>query len=215
MSVQLTPRDETVIWTLTRKVRVLTLEQAARTWWPASPHPPEAATASLMRLEREGLVRLVSIMAHPEIELNAPAFRWEPGGSEPHFGSIAYQLRARWKLPPVSTKVVAATKEAVRRFGGFIGDRLPRAAESTHDIHLTQVYLQILENDPSAAKRWVCEHELYSEGRGRHERLPDAVIRPRHRGAEQTLVIEFAGRYAKRKLQEFHAEMNPYPYELW
>lgn len=208
-------RDEKLFWTLTRMVRLVTLEQAARTWWSNSPRPLVAARSRLRQLSEDGLVQLVTVMAHPEIKLVAPVFSWAPGDKDPPFGRIAYQLQVRWRRPLVATSIVIATKEALRRFGGYIGDRLPRPSETTHDIHLSSVYLQLLADDPAKARFWVSEHQLYAEGHGRHERLPDAIIRSRSGRGNEKLIVEFGGAYTKSKLQQFHDEFKRLRYEVW
>lgn len=215
MAIVLTDLDERILWTLTRKIRLVTLDQAARTWWSSSPRPLAAAKSRLRRLSSDGLVRLVSVMAHPEIKLVAPVFSWAPGDKDPPFGRIAYQLQVRWRRPLVATPIVIATKEALRRFGGYIGDRLPRPAEVSHDVNLSSVYLQLLADDPARARFWVSEHQLYAEGGGRNERLPDAILRSARNRPDGNLIIEFGGAYTKSKLQQFHSEFSAFRYEVW
>lgn len=215
MPVQLTDRDERIIWTLTRKLRVVTVDQAARTWWSDRQHATKAARDRLSKLRHDGLLHLVPVMAHPEIELPGPVFCWEPGDDTPDFGPISYRLRSRWNHPVAATTLVGATRQAVREFGGFIADRLPRPSEASHDIHLAQVYLKLVGRDPALAHRWICEQQLYAEGRGRNERLPDAILRPRRGKAEDGRVIEFGGAYTKKKLEEFHEGISHSAYEIW
>ena len=215
MSSQLNDRDERVIWTLTRKLRVMTLEQAARTWWADRPYPVKAARDRLAKLRDDGLLHLTSLMAHPELELTEPVFRWHPDDPAPEFGPIAYRLQSRWTRPMKATPVVGATRQANREFGGYIGDRIPRPSEVSHDIHLAQVYLKLVGRDPKLAQRWTCEQQLYAQGRGRNQRLPDAIIRPRRAGAGDGWVLEFGGAYSKKKLEEFHAELCGEVYEIW
>lgn len=205
------PKRE-VVAALTQHVRVLTVDQIARTWWPHTQRPRSNALKGLADLEGRGLVETFSMMAQPEIDLPGPVFVWRPGDPEPDFRAIASRLRARWKRPRRPTDAVIATRRAARDYGGYLGGRRPRASEATHDLHLAQVYLRMRRESPELLEFWVSEAQQYAEGGGRNEPLPDVIIRPA--GAAQFLV-EFAGQYSRRKLEEFHGRTNHIPYQLW
>jgi hypothetical protein len=209
----LTPRDEQIVRMLTNRLRLLGVGQVARKWWAG--HAIETARARLRKLAGAGLIELTTVMAHPEIILSAPVLTWRPGNVDPDFGPIAYRLKRRWTQPRIATAIAHATRRSASMFGGHTGGRGPRPTETTHELHLAQVYLHLERDDPSSAERWVSERELYAEGWGRNERLPDAIIR--HGGSESppVRVIEFGGAYSKAKLQEFHLEMRDIPYDLW
>lgn len=197
---------------LTHKVRLLTVDQIARTWWPHTSRPKNNAKKRLRKLEQQGLVRIEAVMARPEIKLTGPEFSWLPGGEEPNFGPIAYRLKNRWKSPLVPTEIVIATLLAKRQFGGYMGGRMPRESETTHDIHLAQVYLRLRKDQPEMMDGWVSEARQYAEGGGKNQRLPDVIIRD---GNVTREVIEFGGAYSKQKLQAFHGEAQHTPYQLW
>jgi hypothetical protein len=61
-----------IIDVLTQRVRVLTVEQIARTWWGGSDQRTRLARARIDLLEKSGLVRRFQEPAHPELELAAP-----------------------------------------------------------------------------------------------------------------------------------------------
>lgn len=210
----LTESDRRILWTLTRKVRVLTVQQVAHGWFGEAPHPSRQARKSLMKLVTANLVQEHQATMHPMIAVTAPLLVWRPGGSEPDFGALSYQLKRRWSSPVIAQSLYHATREANRLFGGYIGGRKPRISETTHDVHLAQVYLNLLKTNPRAAANWVSEHQLHAEGGGRNERLPDAVIRYPRRKAVQ-LVVEFGGSYSKCKLIEFHEALRHFCYEIW
>lgn len=210
---QLTDRDREILHVLTHRVRVLTLSQIARTWYADAANPARAALRRVRDLSAAGLVERLTVVSHPELMLAAPVFRWTPGDTEPDFGPISYRLRCRWTKPARGTTIVTATRAANHRLGGYIGDRRPRRSETTHDVHLSLVYLWFRQYRPALAKRWISEHEQYASGGGRNERLPDAIIRDRK--GDSRLVVEFAGSYSKSKLIEFHEAVSSTPYQLW
>jgi hypothetical protein len=213
MAIQITPRDRILLATLTRKVRVLTIAQIARTWFADSQTPLKSAWRRLHTLRAEGLVDVILMMAHPEIQLRHPAIAWKPGSPMPSLGEISYRLRARWTEPMIGTRMAVATDHASHRFGGYVAGRRPRRSEATHDIHVAQLYLRLLRERPAYAKRWISEQELYVLGGGRNEKLPDALIRNSRRDSD--IVVEFGGAYSKPKLAEFHEAEQHRRYELW
>jgi len=212
-TVILTERDKEILRILTHRLPLMSIRQVGRTWWKSE--QDRSASARLRRLAQEGLVEVKPVMAHPEILLEAPILRWLPGDREPDFGSVAYRLKARWTMTPISTPLTHATHRCASMLGGDIGGRGPRPSEATHDLHLAQVYLGLRKADPGAAKRWCSERELYAQGRGRNERLPDAIIHEPGRGETPARIIEFGGAYSKAKLADFHREFADLPYEVW
>lgn len=208
----LTERDLEVIDTLTHRVRVLTLEQVARTWFPDGDHPKPNASRRMRVLERTELVARSTILARPEFVADVPVLRWFPGEAAPPFEKLAYQLVSRWTRPAIPTTIFIATRSAGVRSGGF-GGRKPRRSEATHDVCLAGVYLRLLEIEPLVAQTWIAEAKLRHRGFGDHAMLPDAVV---ERGS-RSVVIEFGGAYAAAKLKLFHefCKGRDLPYELW
>ena len=143
-----------------------------------------------------------------------PVLSWRPGDPDPEFGAVAYRLQARWTEPPKDTAMVIATLQAAKRMAGH-GGRRPRPAETTHDIHLAQIYLRLLQANDKRARLWVSEAARAGRGgrRGRSAKLPDVLIgRP-----GKFLALEFGGEYDKARLREFHAHCQQLelPYEVW
>ena len=150
-------------------------------------------------------------MVHPEIELKAPLCRYRPGGPVPDFKQVASHTRGRWKQAPVATEIVYATKAAKRIFGGSLGGKAPRPSETRHDIHLAQIYLNYLHQDPAAAAAWISEAELREErGPSTVATLPDAEIR-----LHEPVTVEFGGAYPRKKLEAFHVHQQSQAYEIW
>jgi len=212
MALALSDRDQALIRTLTRRVRFLSIKQAARTYWGRTADPEESARRRIASLEEAGVLRRFTVLAHPELELDQPEACWQPGGTPPDFGAVSYRLKARWTETVQPTVIVIATEGAGNWMGGH-GGRLPRPSEATHDLHLAAVYLHMLRHAPERARFWKSEAALQAAGAGRNSRLPDAMIS----GRQEKTVIEFGGAYSKRKLMEFHrhCEDRQLPYEVW
>lgn len=212
MTLRLTTRDEGILDTLTQRVRVLSIGQIVRTWWPEQRRGEESAASRLQALADAGFIMRIVEWAHPELSLDAPALIWRPGEEVPNLGQVSYRLRSRWTGAPRATTAFIATRLAGSTFGGN-GGRRPRPSEMTHDLHLAAVFLRLLSKQPRTAQSWISEAAQYAKGAGRHERLPDALVRDRN----GTTVIEFGGAYSKRKLMEFHefCVERSLSYELW
>lgn len=208
----LTDRDRQIVETLALRVRVLTVEQIARTWFGSNGDPVREAGRRIRRLESHGLVERFTALARPELPLRAPLWSWTPGHAPPCCTALATQLARRWRAPLVATRLVVATKAAGVSIGGA-GGRRPRASELSHDITLAAVYLNRLGRLAADGDNWISEARLPGLGYGDHACLPDAVVESHGRQA----AVEVGGAYSARKLAKFHefCEERRLPYELW
>jgi hypothetical protein len=216
--LQLTARDLEIMHALTKHVRVFSLSQIARTWWPGSENPARAAENRLRLLAADDLLDIERAPAHPELELENPVASWALEQPAPNFGAVSNKLQKRWGSHPVLTPCISASKTAANRFGGY-GGRPPRAVERTHDIHMTQVYLVYRRRHPELLPSWVFEEQVKAERKlaadrtPPGEKLPDVILRT----SAGTRVIEFGGAYGKDKLLAFHRYCKEHllPYEIW
>lgn len=207
-----TGRDQEILHTLTQRVRFLSLDQIARTWWADSASSRDTARRRLSRLVHGGALERASINIHPELPLAEPLYRWRPGEGTPDFGAVAYRLQRRWTEAPRPTLIYLASSRSARLLGG-VGGRLKRHFQTTHDLHVGTLYLRILRERPEEAKRWLSEERLAPTRR--RQKLPDAAIA----GDDGTpcRVIEFGGAYDRAHVQAFHEDCaaRALPYEMW
>lgn len=214
MPLELQPRDHRVIDALTRRVRVLTIEQLTRTWWGSGVGALASAKRRVSKLEAGGYLERSEAMVHPELELSEPLAVWELGGPVPPLAQVAASLERRWPLPPIRTSLVIATKQAAARFGGH-GGRHPRPNELSHDVCMGALFVNRFAADEKAVEAWVSEAELKARGWGKRGGiLPDAMLEPE--GGPAT-VLEICGRYSLKRLEHFHQECHQawLRYELW
>lgn len=209
-ALSLTKRDRDILEALTHAVRVFSLEQIARTWWPLA--STAAASARLRALVQCKLLQIQIAPAHPELELHSPLIEWSSGDRAPDYGALAYRLQHRWTMPLRRTHCVSATRLAASMFSGH-GGRFPREVERTHDIHLAAVYLLYRLRSPELLSGWKHEEELRHEQPRKGARLPDVVLQT-NAGPR---AIEFGGSYPKKKLEAFHLYCveRSLPYEVW
>lgn len=209
--VRMTTKDRELLDALVHRIRVLSLPQVARTWWPAGRQ--NEAHRRLQVLSKAGLVHLFRALSHPEIPMCRPAVSWRPNEPPPNFGAVSYRLKARWNRPPLSTLCVIATKKAGRSMGGS-GGRFPRESEQTHDLHMAAVFLLHRNSSPENTSYWKSEARILWERSGsKKEKLPDAILDL----PEGPRIVEFGGAYSKQKLERFHdyCESIETAYEVW
>lgn len=205
--------DFEIVETLALRVRLLTVPQIARTWWAASAHSRACARRAALGLQRRGLVRTITLVAHPELVLENPVISWNLGQGAPDFAAGARVVRTRWTASPEMVRVIIATAEAAHFFGG-IARSDPRRSEQTHELHMSTVFLVLAARSPELVPFWKPEGWLRrSRPSGPGVKLPDAMLR----SPTGIRVIEFGGAYSRQKLEAFHAFCADasLPYEVW
>lgn len=207
-----TTRDRELLEALARRVRLFSLGQVARTWWPTATAPRRTALARLRALERASLVNLSQVLVHPELPLDGPIVSWTPTLTSPDFAKVAYRLQNRWKEPLTAETIVVITNSAAPAFGGYPSPAL-RTDEITHDLHLAAVYLKYRAQTPSLATSWIGELIIRRTRTAAGGPVPDAMIR----GASHQRIVEFGGAYSKQRVRIFHTfcQAKALPYELW
>ena len=211
MGLTLTARDLDLLHVLTLCVRLLTVQQVTRLWWPESVSH-RAARRRLEWLQDSRLVELHRLMAHPLLPVNEPMFAWQPGDTEPDCERLAEACSARWTRPDVAITACVAAPRAASLFGSTARG-LPQRQHLNHDLRLASVFESIRLRDPRMAAMWIGEHGLPKAGHRIKD--PDAFL-CRNDGL-LIRVMESAGRYSAAQIQSFHdhCEVHELPYELW
>jgi hypothetical protein len=192
------------------KLRVFSLDFAARFGWQDKPNARELARRTLRKLERSGYVTLTRRLITPPPCIHSPVLYWRPGDPTPDFPRITYRLRSRACPPLCEELLVTATPRAAAVFGGAPG-RI-KSHQLTHDLLVGEAFL----NSPVDVQRdWLGE-DCYARDR-RGLKLPDALaIDPRIK--TPYLAIEAVNKYTKRHLHSFHFEYavaERMEYMLW
>ena len=207
----LTERDLDILETLTRRVRLLAIEQVQRVWWPA--HANRRIVRRRMRqLAAAGFVSRTIVNAHPLLPVEQPLGVWRPSDKEPDARRISRQARDRWRQSAEPIEVFTATHRTANLFGSSAG-RLPTMLHRDHDLLLAQVFAFYRIHRPAEGRRWLGEDALPKAGyriKDPDAFLIDSAGRPSH-------VIESTGHYATAQIVSFHAYCVEYDlaYELW
>ncbi|MCB0324634.1 MAG: hypothetical protein KDD69_13725, partial [Bdellovibrionales bacterium] len=210
----ITDRDMAIVGTLHRKVRVLSLDQIARHWWPDAKNPQQAARPRLDKLVDGGWIVCVRPQARGLPPLDVPVATWKPDTPCPDFNAVSSHLRNRWTAPTKGVQAYVLGNTAARYFGASKRGKLKYDFQASHDLGVAEVYLNLLETRPEVARRWIGEDDLAPFRK--HEKIPDAVIADGPQSRPE-LVLEFGGSYSARRVQEFHEDCASQllPYELW
>ena len=210
---ELSSRDRSILTALSRSVRVLSLDQVAKTWWSAgleaSATQRAKARARLRQLELDGHLWLSERVATIEHLPPAPLAAWQRGLPRPDLESVSQLACKRFSAPVRAVTCVVASKQSGVWLSGKGGDE-SAASELSHDLLLGEVFLYMMRALPTRARLWRGEAVLpHQQG----AKIPDAVVRD---GAHRT-AVELVGQYSAKKLNSFHdyCAKNRLAYELW
>lgn len=197
--------DEAILAPLCCKFRLAVLDQLVRLTG-RSREVVERRARELLALD--ALEHRV-VNAHPPIALETPIIRWSSGDATPSFHVLSYRARVRFCEAIRPTRVFIASPAALRLFGGKARKGLKHPLQATHDLHVTNIYLTLLETSPERAKNWIPEDLLVRAKPG--EKHPDAII-----AGNPPCVIDFIN-YGPSAIEKIHrhCERKGLDYELW
>jgi len=208
------PREKEMLATLTNRVRVMTLDQVARTWWSEKQWGVSRAKKALCELADAGWVNFHDATSRPICRLQHPLFSWQPADSEPDFSRLSQQLHRRAMVPAEIVPVVYATSKSNSLFGE---GTLPKVkpTQMTHDLHVAEIFLTYRAAGLRSSE-WVGEDQFpYSWP---IQQRPDAILVDR-RGVV-IRAIEYGGDYSTERLDELHDGLSQFDchglaYEIW
>ena len=96
--MNLTPRDLDITFSLARRVRLMTLSDVVRVWWPES-NSFQTAWHRLREMARGGWVQLRTVNVR-ELPVTEPLCSWAPGRPEPNLQRVSNAARSRWSGIP-------------------------------------------------------------------------------------------------------------------
>lgn len=214
VTLRLTARDIDLLRSLSNCVRLFSIEQIQSFWWPDTSQKSGVVEKRINKLvDGEWLNRSV-ILARPVPIFPQPICKWNPGTQLPNFGKCAWLTKSRWAEGHRQIYVVSAGRKASHLFAGVRPRGIRQPFQLTHDLGLSQVYLQYRIHLPAKASKWIGERGIAF--RRKKGKIPDAIIGDAGAWPPE-LIIEFAGSYGKDRLLQFHkfCERESIPYELW
>lgn len=211
---RLTDRETAIVSTLALKLRLLAAGQIARTWWPQTTTGVNRSKRVLKELTDSGWLGSALAPGRQLLRLEKPLICWRPGEPPPSFENLSKQAIGRLKaLPLQKTRIYYASPRAVQALGGSSPGRLLGCDYVAHDLHVGELYLRLLAQEPEKAASWAGEDVFAAERKG--QKLPDAMLRDEH--DKPKLVMEFIGAYSSARLAALHEDCacRGLPYEFW
>lgn len=197
--------DEVILGPLSTKFRVAQISQLAR----LTGRSEDAIERRIKDLLELGALEQRIVNAHPLLRQDGALFKWNIGDAPPSFQVLSYRCRVRFCEAIRPTAVFIASPAALRLFGGKPRKGLKHPLQATHDLHVTNIYLRLLESSPERAKNWISEDLLERPKPG--DKHPDAMI-----AGNPPCVIDFIN-YGPGSIEKIHlhCERRGLAYELW
>lgn len=214
MTLVLTTRDIEILQSLSRAVRLYSVDQIESHWGRGAACTACSVSRRLRQLQTAGWLRLHTVLARPLPPITAPLQVWFPGDPTPDIGTLSWQAKKRWKSAARGIRVICATSKSTQAFSGKKARGIRQSFQLSHDLGTSAVYLLYLAQRPDLAALWKGEG-MIPEAR-RAGKVPDAVI-ARSSDWPPDLFVEFAGAYNPERVQRFHGYCARHliPYELW
>ena len=202
-----------IVRVLAVQVRVMTLAQIIRGWFPGT--PSKAVRGGFQAAIDNGLVAEHPVLVYPELPLVEPIVKWHAGEAAPDVERVAYALQRRWVSSLKRETVFAATPKAVRVYGGLINRKrssgLRNQLQVTHDLHVSAIFLKVREERIDWRDCWTSEDQLPAVKRAK---LPDAIVSSPE---GNSVFVEFGGAYRSERVRRVHEHCAGcgLSYELW
>lgn len=209
--IRLTERDEEILNALCLRVKFFSQRQIADHWFEGD---TPNTRRRMNQLQGVGFLERIELRARSLPQLVKPLIEWQPGEPTPAFGQAAHICKSRWCKRHVQTcTAYLATAAASQQFGGKAKGEIKREMQATHDLGVSQVWLQLDLTSPQLADLWQGEEMMAHTRRG--QKLPDGFIVDA-KGTTLS-VIEFGGSYDEPRIREFHEDCadRSLPYQLW
>jgi len=201
--------DYDVLQTLAIRLRVMAVSQATTLW---SPNDMASMRARIQHLSAAGLLDCFSVNVHPLLSPEKPLYSWAAGAAAPNSVEISRIAKARWTQPSQPTEVFVASRKTANLFGAD-PHRLSKVEERDHDLLLADAFVAHRRQQRSPEPHWIGEN--YLPKAGYQIKDPDAFLI--NDSGKPFAVIESAGRYSGKQVQDFHdyCEAHSLSYELW
>jgi hypothetical protein len=209
--IRLAERDDEIFSALSLRVKFFSQRQISDHWFDGD---TANARRRMNQLKTFAMVDRVVLRARSRPIFSQPLIAWQPGQQEPEFGKVAHLCSSRWRKRHVqSCTAYLATESASQRYGGRMPGEVKREMQATHDLGVSQIWLQLDLQSPQFADAWRGENLMAHTRQG--QKLPDGFIVD---SAGATLcVIEFGGAYDEPRIRDFHEDCadRSLPYQLW
>lgn len=209
--IDLTARDLDILETLTRRVRLVSIDRIRRIWWSRQA-TCRNARRRFRQLARAGFVQRRIVNVDSPIEVRVPLAAWRRGMPSPDPLAVSRADRKRWHGTAMPTELFTATRRTANLFGSSaVG--LPKLFQRDQSLLLAEVYVLYRTTRPELAQDWLGEDALCKGGY--RIKAPDAFLVDDC--GKPYRVIKAGGLYAPRRIEAFHEQcvLDDLSHELW
>lgn len=194
----MTPWETQLLETLACCLRMLSVGQIARLWWPGQSRSIRNARDSVAGLKAVGWLETPTVLSRPVRPLESPLATWIPGDPAPDVVRLSRVLQRRASMAAHQTRVVTATRKTNECFG-YGGLQRIKLTQVTHDLHVSEIFVRYSQLGWGGLS-WVGEDRLGDVWPLRQR--PDAVLTDHEQRLR--LAIEFGGNYSAARLRRLH-----------
>ena len=206
--------EEEILISLAWHVRVLSVEQLARTWWSGLATGKRLASNFVKARSETGWLQVREVLSRKPTSLAEPLETWHLKAPVPDFAELSRLLHRRARTPARKFRVVMASRKCRELFGVVGAAHCPKLTQLTHELFVAEVFLRYLQNGLNVySGEWVSEDHFPSPWPIRVR--PDRLIRD----PEGNIIraIEYGGAYGVRRLSSLYGALKgiSLPCEGW
>ena len=206
--------EEEILISLAWHVRVLSVEQLARTWWSGLATGTRLANNFVKARSATDWLHVRHVLSRKPTPLAEPLQTWHPDAPVPDFAELSRLLHRRARTPARKFRVVTASRKCRELFGMVGAAHRPKLTQLSHELFVSEVFIRYLQNGFNVfSGEWVSEDRFPSSWPIRVR--PDGLIKD----AEGNIVraIEYGGAYGVRRLRGLYGALKgiSLPCEVW
>ncbi len=205
--------EKEMLVVLARDLHMLSLWQLARAWWTANRRGLRRAREAARGLAENDWLNWHELLARPISSLAQPLVVWSPDQQPPDFSELAARLHRRARASAAVTTVVTASQKTRSLFGRGDAPCRPRLTQTTHDLHVAEVFLTRRAWGFGKRQAWVLED--YFPDHWPIRIRPDALLVDQQ--GRFLRALEYGGDYSVGRLRPFHGALTylQLAYEIW
>ena len=205
--------EEDILFALAWHLRVLSVDQSARTWWRGQATARRRANDAMKARQENGWVHVRELISRPPAPLDGPLVSWAPDQRAPDFDELSRLLHRRARTAARKIEIVTASRKTRELFGVLGQAHRPKLTQLSHELFVAEVFFRYQAKGLDTDRQWVGEDQFPKTWPVRSR--PDALIRDMDGNIVRA--VEYGGAYTVRRLSTLHAALKSIPitYEIW
>ena len=211
--VIMNPWEEEILVALAWHLRVLSVEQIARTWWQGQATAKRRATDAIKARQKNGWLHVRELLSRPTSPLGGPLVSWTPNHRAPNFDKLSRLLHRRARTAARKIRVVTATRKTRELYGVAGPGHRPKLTQLSHELFVAEIFIRYRANGLDVDRQWIGEDQFPKSWPVRSR--PDVLLR--NQDDKIVRAVEYGGAYTVHRLSKLHAALRSIPlaYEIW